>query len=403
MSKYTPVILIVDDDPYSRESAEALLMKENYKLFFAENGFEAIEFTKKHDPDLILLDIMMPQMDGFEVCRKIREDETIAEVPIILVTALDDKDSKISGLEAGADDFISKPYDRLELRTRVRTITRLNRYRVLHDERDEKETITKQRDIIAIQKTELTDSIEYAKRIQTAVLTPLDYINKTLPNNFILFKPKAIVSGDFYWVTEKNGIKIIAVGDCTGHGVPGALMTMLGMSFLNEIISQNIELKPNIILDKLRTKIVQALNQPGKEEISRDGMDIALCMIDMKNMKLQFAGAINPLILIRNKDLQIIKADRMSVGMENREEVSFSDNNLDINIGDVLYMSTDGFQDQFGGSNRKKFTSTRLHELLLDIHKNEMDKQKEILDKTLTDWMNGDVQIDDILVLGIKI
>ncbi len=403
MSKHTPVVLIVDDDSYSRESAEALLMKEGYRLIFAENGFEAIELTKKHEPDLILLDIMMPQMDGFEVCRKIREDKTIAEVPIILVTALDDKDSKITGLEAGADDFISKPYDRLELRTRVKTITRLNRYRVLHDERSEKEIIKKQRDFIAIQKTELTDSIEYAKRIQTAVYPQTKFINDILSNYFIFFKPKNIVSGDFYWLTEKNGIKIIAIGDCTGHGVPGAFMAMLGISFLNEIITQDMELNPNIILEKLRTKVVKALNQPGKEEKSLDGMDIALCMIDTQNMKLQYAGVNIPLFLIRDKKLQIITADRMLIGIQTNMLLPYKNNCLDIKKGDVLYMSSDGFRDQFGGSKRKKFMSDRFRDLLMDIHENEMDKQKEMLHKALSDWMQGNEQIDDILVMGIKI
>lgn len=403
MSKHIPLILIVDDDPYSRESAEALLMKEGYNLIFAENGFEAIELTRKHEPDLILLDIMMPQMDGFEVCCKIREDKTIAEVPIILVTALDDKDSKITGLEAGADDFISKPYDRLELKTRVKTIIRLNRYRVLHDERNEKEIIKKQRDFIAIQKTELTDSIEYAKRIQTAVLTPLDFINKILPDNFILYKPKDIVSGDFYWLTEKNGIIIIAVADCTGHGVPGAFMTMLGLAFLNEIIGQNIELSPNIILEKLRTKVVQTLNQPDTEYDSHDGMDIALCMIDTQNMKLQYAGVNIPLFLMRDKKLQIIKANRIPIGIQTEPMLPYTNNYIDIKNGDVLYISSDGFSDQFGGPKNKKFMSDRFHNLLLDIHENEMDEQKKILDKTLSDWMHGNEQIDDILVMGIKI
>lgn len=403
MFKHTPIILIVDDDPYSRESAEALLMKEGYRLIFAKNGLEAIEFTKKHNPDLLLLDIMMPQMDGFEVCRKIRNDEIIAEVPIILVTALDDKDSKITGLEAGADDFISKPYDRIELRTRVRTITRLNRYRSLHNERNEKEIIKKQKELIEIQKTEITDSIEYAKRIQKAVYPQEKYIKSILSDYFIFYKPKAIVSGDFYWITKINHITIVAVGDCTGHGVPGALMTMLGISFLNEIVVKDMELNPSIILNKLRTKIAKALNQPGKEERSMDGMDIALCMIDMKNMKLQYAGAINPLILIRNKNMQIFKADRLSVGIDNKEEVLFTDNKLDINIGDVIYMSTDGFLDQFGGSNRKKYTSTRFQDLLLNIHENDMDKQKGMIDKTLSDWKQDNPQIDDILVFGMRI
>ncbi len=401
--KHTQSILIVDDDSYSRESAEALLMKEGYNLIFAENGFEAIELSKTHKPDLILLDIMMPQMDGFEVCRKIREDEAIAEVPIILVTALDDKDSKIAGLEAGADDFISKPYDRLELRTRVKTITRLNRYRILHDERSEKEVIIKNRDLITAQKKELTDSIKYAKRIQTALYPQKKFINSILSNYFIYFKPKNIVSGDFYWLAKKDEFVIIAIADCTGHGVPGAFMTMLGLTILNDIIKQDIELKANIILEKLRTHVVQALNQPGKEYDSFDGMDIALCMIDMKNMELQYAGANNPLLLVRDKNMQVIKADKMPIGIETKTLLPYKNNYIDIKKGDVIYMFSDGFRDQFGGPEDKKFMIDRFYKLLLSIHENEMNEQKEILDKTLLDWMHGVEQIDDILIMGMKI
>ncbi len=401
--KHTQSILIVDDDSYSRESAEALLMKEGYNLIFAENGLKAIELSKIHEPDLILLDIMMPQMDGFEVCRKIREDKATAEVPIILVTALDDKDSKITGLEAGADDFISKPYDRLELRTRVKTITRLNRYRILHDERSEKEVIKKNRDLITAQKKELTDSIKYAKRIQSALYPQNRFINSILSRYFIYFKPKNIVSGDFYWLAKKDEYVIIAIADCTGHGVPGAFMTMLGLTILNDIIKQDIELKANIVLEKLRALVVQALNQPGKEYDSYDGMDIALCMIDTKNMKLQYAGANNPLLLVKDKKMQIIKADKMPIGIETETLLPYTNNYIDIKKGDVLYMFSDGFRDQFGGPENRKFMIDRFYKLLLKIHENEMNEQKEILDKTLSDWMHGGEQIDDILIMGIKI
>ncbi|MCK5170018.1 MAG: serine/threonine-protein phosphatase, partial [Bacteroidales bacterium] len=212
-----------------------------------------------------------------------------------------------------------------------------------------------------------------------------------------------IVSGDFYWLAKKDESVIIAIADCTGHGVPGAFMTMLGLTILNDIIKQDIELKANIILEKLRTHVVQALNQPGKEYDSFDGMDIALCMIDMKNMELQYAGANNPLLLVRDKNMQVIKADKMPIGIETKTILPYTNNCMDIKIGDILYMFSDGFRDQFGGSKRKKFTGNRFHDLLLDIHENEMDEQKEILDKTLSDWMHGGEQIDDILVMGIKI
>jgi len=273
----------------------------------------------------------------------------------------------------------------------------------------QKEEIEKQRDLAHQQKKDITDSIEYAKRIQTALLPPLSFIRRSLPEHFILFKPRDIVSGDFYWMMNKDDKIIIAAADCTGHGVPGAFMSMLGTAFLSEIVNKIIEnkhiysLQANEILNQLRNYIIESLHQSGAENESKDGIDIALCIIDPDIKKLQFAGAHNPLYLIRKNELLIYKGDRMPVSIHQNANVSFTNHEIDINEDDIIYIFSDGFVDQIGGPKKRKFMSRNLQDLLLKIHQKPMDVQEQILNKTFEDWKGDYIQLDDILVIGIKL
>ena len=273
----------------------------------------------------------------------------------------------------------------------------------------QKAEIEAQRDLAHEQKKDITDSIEYAKRIQSALLPPLSFIKRNLPEHFILFKPRDIVSGDFYWMMNKNGKIIIAAADCTGHGVPGAFMSMLGTAFLNEIVNKIIEnkhvysLQANEILNQLRSYIIDSLHQSEANNESKDGIDMSLCIIDSEKQKLQFSGAHNPLYIIKNNKLQVIKGDRMPVSIHKKADVPFTNHEIDFSQDDIIYMFSDGFYDQIGGPNDRKFMSRKFQELLLDIHKNPMEQQKEILNKTLEDWRGDNIQLDDILVIGIKL
>ncbi len=277
------------------------------------------------------------------------------------------------------------------------------------------------------QKEEITDSIQYASRIQTAILPPDKFINEILPENFIIYKPRDIVSGDFYIVSEKNGKIVIAVADCTGHGVPGAFMSMLGISFLNEIVNKAEDIQSDDVLNQLREYVTTSLHQTSKIGGSKDGMDIALCIIDLnkkiKNTdfigKLQFSGANNSLYLIRksngarktktsatgSKDYKLIEinADRMPIGIYVEKVQPFTSNELQLKKGDTLYIFTDGYVDQFGGEKGKKYKTRRLKQLLLNIQDNDMAKQQAILGKTINDWQGDLDQVDDILVMGIRI
>ncbi len=275
------------------------------------------------------------------------------------------------------------------------------------------------------QKEEITDSIQYASRIQTAILPPDKFINEILPENFIIYKPRDIVSGDFYIVSEKNGKIVIAVADCTGHGVPGAFMSMLGISFLNEIVNKAEDIQSDDVLNQLREYVTTSLHQTSKIGGSKDGMDIALCILDTTTNKLQFSGANNSLYLIFsskgglndrindfkkysiihsfNHSLIEIKADRMPIGIYVEKVQPFTSNELQLQKGDTLYIFTDGYVDQFGGEKGKKFKTRRLKQLLLNNQDNDMAKQQAILEKTINDWQGKLEQVDDILVMGIRI
>lgn len=264
--------------------------------------------------------------------------------------------------------------------------------------------IKQQRDKIFQQKQEITDSIHYARRIQAALLPPPEQIDNILPEYFILNKPRDIVSGDFYWMAQKGKQTVVVAADCTGHGVPGAFMSMLGVTFLNEIVNTTSELKANEMLNQLRLMVINSLHQTGKEGEAKDGMDIALYIIDFDSYKLQFAGAYNPLLLIREGKMIQHKADKMPIGIYIKKEKPFTNHEIEVKKGDILYTYSDGYVDQFGGDEGRKFLSKRFKKLLLEIHDKSMDEQKQILDHTIEQWHGEKFeQLDDILVIGTKI
>ena len=247
----------------------------------------------------------------------------------------------------------------------------------------------------------LTDSIVYAKRIQDAMLNDVKLLNEILDDAFILFKPKDIVSGDFYWFGQKDNKFIFSAIDCTGHGVPGAFMSMLGNSFLNQIVFNLGITSPDIILEKLSSEVQSALKQA--ETNNQDGMDMALCTIDLKTKIVEFAGAKNPLVYIQNGVAERIKGDRLPIGISYGKETSFKKHQIKLKGPSCFYMFSDGYGDQFGGPDNSKFMIKQLQNLLVDIHKKPMKTQREILDTTICEWMKDEDQIDDILVVGFKL
>ena len=270
----------------------------------------------------------------------------------------------------------------------------------IETQRDLAET---QRDRISAQKKELTDSITYASRIQSALLPESGYFSKIFSDYFILNKPKDIVSGDFYWLSIKGNKTIVAVADCTGHGVPGAFMSMLGVEFLNEIVNNIGIVQPNRILNNMRDRIIKSMGQTGKAGETRDGMDIALVSIDLENNSLQYAGAFNPLFIIRNNNINEIKGDRMPVGFHEKIDKPFTNHEIQIHANDSIYLFSDGYKDQFGWRSNKKLNLNNFRELLLSVQNVPMKAQKLLLENNFNNWKGDLEQIDDIMVMGIRI
>ncbi|MDA3892097.1 MAG: SpoIIE family protein phosphatase [Salinivirgaceae bacterium] len=280
--------------------------------------------------------------------------------------------------------------------------------------KSQRDNLQMQNEIVSRQKKQITSSIEYASRIQSAVIDTANEIDAVAPDSFILFHPKDIVSGDFYWFKEikLNGkkIKLFTVVDCTGHGVPGAFMSILGALFLNKIVTEfKHEIKASEILNKMRNEVKALLQQNAGTKLVKDGMNMALGIIDCETMKIQFAGAHNPLYIIRNingtpaTNIEEYKGDRMPIGIYIKEKESFTNHVIDVSKGDLVYLFSDGYYDQFGGENGSKFNKKNFRATLLKNAHLPLSRQKLMLDQVLFQWRGNHEQIDDITVIGLRV
>jgi len=260
-----------------------------------------------------------------------------------------------------------------------------------------------QKELVEEKNKEITDSINYAKRIQQNILTSDSYFKKHTSDFFILFKPKDIVSGDFYWALNHDDKFILMTADCTGHGVPGAMMSMMGVNFLNEIVNEKKIAKPAEILNQLRSDIIKTLNPEGSLEETKDGMDCSLCSFDFNKMKLTYANANNSFYIIRNGELLISKTNKMPVGAGHNANILFTEFETDIRKDDLVITYTDGYADQFGGPKGKKFKYKQLEELLHSSAHLPLSTIKEKLNDTVELWKGNLEQVDDICVIGIKV
>jgi serine phosphatase RsbU (regulator of sigma subunit)/antitoxin component YwqK of YwqJK toxin-antitoxin module len=268
----------------------------------------------------------------------------------------------------------------------------------------QKDLVERQKHLVDEKNQEITDSINYAQRIQRSLLASDDLLSNHLPEHFILFQPKDVVSGDFYWAIElSNSTFAFVTADSTGHGVPGALMSTLNISCIEKSIESEKLTSPSDILNHTRTKIIETLKKDGSAEGGKDGMDASLICFDFKNSKFTYAAANNPIWIVRNNELIELKGDKMPVGKHDKDQLPFSQFEFGLNKGDVVYTLTDGFPDQFGGKKGKKFMYKQLKETLVSIAQNPMSEQKEALNSILKNWMGDVEQVDDITIIGIRI
>jgi len=413
------IILVVDDDPFSRQVIIDILEQsgENFHVLTAENGDEAIKVAIESVPDAIMMDWQMPGISGVDVVKRLKEEETTRDIPVLMVTAVTAPEKLKEAFEAGAVDYITKPAKDVELLVRVKSVLRTTMYY---------KEVLKQKQEIEEQQKDIAASIRYARDIQAAILPEKGEIKRALPKSFVLFKPKDIVSGDFYWFSRQNGKVFLAACDCTGHGVPGAFVSMVGNDLLNQIIIEKEIFNPGEVLSLLNKGMISVFTRASAEYKSnqdlilqyehsddlafrdwgsqiKDGMDMVLCVFDEKLSKLEFAGAQNPIYYIREGVLTEIKGDRQPIGGRTEINYNFTKHELNLQRGDIIYLFSDGYADQLGGPREKKFMTKNFKQLLLDLNGKNLSEQKKILDRTNIEWRGEMDQIDDILVIGVKI
>jgi len=304
-------------------------------------------------------------------------------------------------LVSGLGYFIFRGY-RIKKESNIQLEAKNRQILEQNDEiKQQKDIAESQRDQIAYQKQHITDSIHYALRIQTALLPSLELFTEKL-DHFVLYKPRDIVSGDFYWVAEIGPRFMIISADCTGHGVPGAFMSMLGVSFLNEIILNKGIIQPDQVINHLREEIIHALKQKNATNEIKDGLDICVCLLDPENRSLQFAGAFCPLWVLSKGELTEIKGDKMPVAIHETMK-PFTNHWLDLKQGDTFYIFSDGFVDQFGGPNQKKYLSKNFKVTLGELQAKNMYEQGAELDRIFEEWRKDVEQIDDVTVIGVRV
>jgi serine phosphatase RsbU (regulator of sigma subunit) len=291
-------------------------------------------------------------------------------------------------------------------------VVHFNHYRNKVDKRTEeilmqKEELEKSKVVIERKNKDILDSIKYAKKIQDSILPEERYISQLLPENFILFQPKDIVSGDFYWIERKNNKVFVAIADCTGHGVPGAFMSIIGNNLLNQAVHEKNLEDPELILNYMNVSVSSTLGQNTSEQNTsriKDGMDIALIVIDFSNNHMKFAGAQRPVVIVRENEVVEFKGDRMPVGgYLFGQYIKFAGHETELKKGDCLYLFSDGYADQFGGEMNKKFKYAKLRELLRSIHSEPMSVQCEILKEAHHIWKGENEQVDDICLVGMRV
>lgn len=416
-------ILLIDDDISVLEEIADIFRMEGFKVITADDGLNGLQKAKTHKPDIIVSDIMMPNMDGIQLLSELMNDFDLSLIPFIFLTAKSDKSDIRQGMNLGADDYITKPVCPEDL---IEAVNNKLKKKIIYEQTllsYKNQTEKMNQYILELDKkaSDHQKSIEKAKKIQDSILQTTKFEKiKNCIDSFVFYKPKDIVSGDFYWCHDKLTELYVALADCTGHGVSAALLTVLGNTFLNQVIIEESVPDPAEALTKLRSKVIQAIHKDS-ENASGYGMDIALLKLNRIILKLEYVGANIPLWIIRSntnkanlpdnsrvfeefgKTLIEVRAQRIPLREYPLKENTYVKIHVDLLPGDVIYMFSDGIVDQFGGGESKKFLSRRLRSLLLEISDLKLDMQKEKIEHCFLNWKGNEEQTDDILILGMKI
>ena len=396
-----PTILIVDDLEDNLFSLNAVLKFEGYIIHKANSGPLALEMASKIQYDCIILDVQMPEMDGFEVANILGKNEFTKNIPIIFLSALgSDKKKVLQGMDSGAIDFLAKPVDPPLIKAKLKLCIKLSsKYK---DSKKIFSAIKEEHSSLQEVNSEFSASLRYAQNIQQAILPTAEVINALFKDNFVIFRPKESIGGDFYYVKEVGNEIIFMCGDCTGHGVPGAMMSMISSNIIHNIIDTKKIIVPSLILNAMVREFRKAFRNEFSNITIQDGLEVAICTYYKKEKKLQYAGAGRPIIIANQDGIKTIKSSSSGISGNVSENYDFELNEFDIEEGDQLYLYSDGIVDQFGGPKNKKFMTKRLVQLLSSNLDLPMSEQKEIIDNSIVSWKEGQEQIDDILVMGLK-
>ncbi len=397
-------VLIIDDEPKNIQVLASILWEEGYQIEFTTNGSEAVNWATEDKFDLILLDIMMPELDGYQVCERIKQNNKSAGIPIIFLTARTDQESIVNGFKAGAIDYITKPFKKDELLARVNTHIKL------------------QRSTRKINKlyNETLESLRYAKKIQRTIIPSPKILNSILPNNFIFYNQRDIVGGDFFWIKELENKIYLAVGDSSGHGVPGAMMSVLGVSILNNIF---FRIKKNEKASKIVEYFYEQLVSYSLSDVSNnnDSIELGLYIIDVKTKQVQFSANNFQTIIVSDKpkiNSQILKTEKIKYIIEKSEEktveylkvLSGLMNNegkanieFTIDTNDKIYLFSDGITDQFGGEKNKKINRKGILNIIKRYSNISILHQEHKIIKEFIDWKGENEQVDDLILLGFSL
>lgn len=396
-----PTILMVDDLEDNLFSLNAVLKFEGYIIHKANSGPLALEMASEIQYDCIILDVQMPEMDGFEVANILGKNEFTKNIPIIFLSALgSDKEKVLQGMDSGAIDFLAKPVDPPLIKAKLKLCIKLSsKYK---DSKKVFSAIKEEHSSLQEVNSEFSASLRYAQNIQQAILPTAEVINALFKDNFVIFRPKESIGGDFYYVKEVGNEIIFMCGDCTGHGVPGAMMSMISSNIIHNIIDTKKIIVPNLILNAMVREFRKAFRNEFSNITIQDGLEVAICTYYKKEKKLQYSGAGRPIIVANQDGIKTIKSSSSGISGNVSENYEFELNEFDIEEGDQLYLYSDGIVDQFGGPHNKKFMTKRLVQLLSSNLYLPMTEQKEIIDNSIVSWKEGQEQIDDILIMGLK-
>ncbi len=436
MDGITQKILVVDDEPdlggLISQKYRARIRSGELSFRFAENGAVALDILGE-DPGIsvVFTDINMPVMDGLTFLGK--KKELAYQQKAVVISAFGDMTNIRTAMNRGAFDFITKPIDFTDLdATLEKAIAEMRVFRegeeakinleaaqqeaLRHLQEKEKlileqnerlerlvvertRELARQKDLVEVKNTEILDSIRYARRLQEAILPPPSSIRSFFPQSFVLYLPKDIVSGDFYWMTRTDDGILVVAADCTGHGVSGALMSMLGTSLLNHIVVDNGITRPAVVLDQLHRAVVSSLKQD--ENSTNEGMDMAVCLFPPTGGELQYAGANRPLWIFGETGVRITPPDKLPIGGIQLQRQPYANHAVPLQPGDVVYLFTDGYADQFGGDLNKKLMTKRFREMIGDIRSLPLNAQHDELLARFEAWKGDREQLDDVLVIGL--